>query len=32
MPKPSGFIGGIYLGSNVDFGNVLILGVETDAV
>ncbi len=32
MPKPSGFIGGIYLGCNVDLGNVLILGVETDAV
>ncbi len=32
LPMPSGFIGGIYLGSNVDLGNVLILGVETDAV
>lgn len=32
MPKPSGFMGGIYVGSNVDLGNNLILGVETDAV
>ncbi len=32
MPKPSGFMGGIYVGSNVDLGNGLILGVETDAV
>ncbi len=31
-PKPSGFMGGIYIGSNVDLGNGLILGVETDAV
>ncbi|WP_317992813.1 porin [Bartonella gliris] len=31
-PKPSGFMGGIYAGSNVDLGNGLILGVETDAV
>ncbi|WP_273787822.1 outer membrane protein [Bartonella grahamii] len=31
-PKPSGFMGGIYVGSNVDLGNGLILGVETDAV
>ncbi|WP_142415872.1 outer membrane protein [Bartonella massiliensis] len=30
--KPSGFMGGIYVGSNVDLGNGLILGVETDAV
>ncbi|WP_375650803.1 MULTISPECIES: hypothetical protein [unclassified Bartonella] len=32
LPMPSGFISGIYLGSNVDLGNVLILGVETDTV
>ncbi|EJF81407.1 Opacity protein and related surface antigens [Candidatus Bartonella washoeensis] len=31
-PQPSGFMGGIYAGSNVDLGNGLILGVETDAV
>ncbi|EJF87451.1 hypothetical protein ME1_01053 [Bartonella vinsonii subsp. arupensis OK-94-513] len=31
-PKPSGFMGGIYAGSNFDIGNGLILGVETDAV
>ncbi|WP_375613335.1 MULTISPECIES: outer membrane protein [unclassified Bartonella] len=31
-PSPSGFMGGIYAGSNVDLGNGLILGVETDAV
>ncbi|PIT69588.1 porin [Bartonella tribocorum] len=30
--KPSGFMGGIYVGSNVDLGNGIILGVETDAV
>ncbi|WP_254473341.1 outer membrane protein [Bartonella sp. B1098] len=30
--KPSGFMGGIYVGSNVDLGSGLILGVETDAV
>ncbi|MBB4076543.1 outer membrane immunogenic protein [Bartonella fuyuanensis] len=31
-PRPSGFMGGIYAGSNVDLGNGLVLGVETDAV
>ncbi|PIT70814.1 outer membrane protein [Bartonella tribocorum] len=31
-PKPSGFMGGIYVGSNVDLGSGLVLGVETDAV
>ncbi|AQX26093.1 outer membrane protein [Bartonella sp. Raccoon60] len=31
-PKPSGFIGGFYAGSNVDLGNGLILGVDTDVV
>ncbi|WP_336287752.1 outer membrane protein [Bartonella sp. CB60] len=31
-PKPSGFMGGIYAGSNVDLGNGFIFGVETDAV
>ncbi|WP_375618014.1 MULTISPECIES: outer membrane protein [unclassified Bartonella] len=32
IPSPSGFMAGIYAGSNVDLGNGLILGVETDAV
>ncbi|WP_375609202.1 MULTISPECIES: outer membrane protein [unclassified Bartonella] len=32
IPSPSGFMGGLYAGSNVDLGNGLILGVETDAV
>ncbi|WP_332059734.1 outer membrane protein [Bartonella sp. CB74] len=31
-PKPSGFMGGIYAGSNVHLEKRLILGVETDAV
>ncbi|KEC55770.1 porin [Bartonella koehlerae] len=31
-PKPSGFMGGVYAGSNIDLGNNVILGVETDAV
>ncbi|WP_354189616.1 outer membrane protein [Bartonella silvatica] len=31
-PKLSGFMGGIYAGSNIDLGSGLILGVETDAV
>ncbi|ENN95302.1 porin [Bartonella vinsonii] len=31
-PKPSGFMGGVYAGSNIELGNNLILGVETDAV
>ncbi|PIT69587.1 outer membrane protein [Bartonella tribocorum] len=31
-PNPSGFMGGVYAGSNVDLGNGLILGVETDAI
>ncbi|WP_156850897.1 outer membrane protein [Bartonella refiksaydamii] len=31
-PKPSGFMGGIFAGSNVGLGNGFILGVETDAV
>ncbi|MCL6229931.1 outer membrane protein [Bartonella bilalgolemii] len=30
--KPSGFMGGFYAGSNVDLGNGLILGVDTDIV
>ncbi|WP_336294830.1 outer membrane protein [Bartonella sp. CB169] len=30
MPKLSGVIGGFYAGSNVDFGNNVILGVDTD--
>ncbi|MGF7157567.1 outer membrane protein [Bartonella heixiaziensis] len=31
-PKPSGFMGGLYGGSNIDLGNGFILGIETDAV
>ncbi|WP_208441294.1 outer membrane protein [Bartonella raoultii] len=30
LPKLSGFMGGIYGGSNIDLGNGLILGVDTD--
>ncbi|AQX27489.1 MULTISPECIES: outer membrane protein [unclassified Bartonella] len=30
--KPSGFTGGVYAGSNVDLGNGLILGVDTDVI
>ncbi len=32
LPKLSGFMGGIYVGSNVDLGNGLILGVDTDII
>ncbi|WP_336278839.1 outer membrane protein [Bartonella sp. CB175] len=32
FPKLSGFIGGLYAGSNVDLNNGLILGVDTDIV
>ncbi|MET3589744.1 opacity protein-like surface antigen [Bartonella silvatica] len=32
LPKLSGFTGGLYAGSNVDLGNGLILGVDTDIV
>ncbi|MET3560405.1 outer membrane immunogenic protein [Bartonella japonica] len=32
LPKLSGFIGGIYGGSNIDLGNGLILGVDTDVI
>ncbi|WP_273756000.1 porin [Bartonella sp. MM73XJBT] len=31
-PKPSGFMGGIYVGSNIDLGHGLVLGIETDAI
>ncbi|AGF74073.1 hemin binding protein [Bartonella australis AUST/NH1] len=31
-PKLSGFIGGFYAGSNVDLGNGLIFGVDTDII
>ncbi|WP_455482125.1 outer membrane protein [Bartonella sp. B35(2025)] len=31
-PHPSGFVGGIYAGSNIDLGDNFILGVETDVV
>ncbi|AQX27490.1 MULTISPECIES: outer membrane protein [unclassified Bartonella] len=30
LPKLSGVIGGVYAGSNIGFGNGLILGVDTD--
>ncbi|AQX19208.1 outer membrane protein [Bartonella sp. WD16.2] len=32
FPKFSGFVGGFYAGSNVDFGNGFVLGVDTDIV
>ncbi|WP_455477637.1 outer membrane protein [Bartonella sp. B41] len=32
LPKPSGFMAGLYAGSNADLGNGLILGVDTDIV
>ncbi|WP_208434999.1 outer membrane protein [Bartonella phoceensis] len=32
VPKLSGFMGGLYAGSNVDLGNGLILGVDTDII
>ncbi|ATP11887.1 porin [Bartonella henselae] len=32
LPKLSGFMGGLYAGSNVDLGNGLILGVDTDII
>ncbi|ENN92652.1 outer membrane protein [Bartonella schoenbuchensis] len=32
FPKFSGFVGGLYAGSNVDFGNGFVLGVDTDIV
>ncbi|WP_074381093.1 outer membrane protein [Bartonella doshiae] len=32
LPKLSDFVGGVYAGSNVDLGNGLILGVDTDMI
>ncbi|KEC55769.1 outer membrane protein [Bartonella koehlerae] len=32
LPKLSGFMGGLYGGSNIDLGNGLILGVDTDII
>ncbi|WP_409361533.1 outer membrane protein [Bartonella heixiaziensis] len=32
LPKLSGFMGGLYAGSNIDLGNGLILGVDTDII
>ncbi|ENN91741.1 outer membrane protein [Bartonella schoenbuchensis] len=32
LPQLSGFMGGLYAGANVDLGNSLILGVDTDIV
>ncbi|WP_019219901.1 outer membrane protein [Bartonella florencae] len=31
-PQPSGFVGGIYIGSNINLNHALILGIETDVV
>ncbi|MEL6089221.1 outer membrane protein [Bartonella schoenbuchensis] len=32
FPKFSGFVGGLYAGSNVDFGSGFVLGIDTDIV
>ncbi|WP_332065372.1 outer membrane protein [Bartonella sp. CB189] len=32
LPKLSGFMGGLYAGSNVDLGNGLVFGVDTDII
>ncbi|ENN92382.1 outer membrane protein [Bartonella bovis] len=32
LPQLSGFMGGLYAGANVDLGNSLVLGVDTDIV
>ncbi|WP_332066239.1 outer membrane protein [Bartonella sp. CB189] len=32
LPELSGFIGGFFAGANVDFGNSIILGVDTDVL
>ncbi|KEG15705.1 outer membrane protein [Bartonella bacilliformis] len=32
LPKLSGFIGGLYLGSNVELGGGFVMGVDTDVV
>ncbi|WP_336278838.1 outer membrane protein [Bartonella sp. CB175] len=32
LPELSGFVGGLYAGSNVDFGNGLVMGVDTDII
>ncbi|EJF81566.1 Opacity protein and related surface antigens [Candidatus Bartonella washoeensis] len=32
LPKPSGFIGGIYAGSNIDIDNGFIIGIDTDII
>ncbi|PIT69246.1 outer membrane protein [Bartonella tribocorum] len=31
-PKPTGFVAGVYAGSNVDFGNNLVVSFDTDIV
>ncbi|WP_254492425.1 outer membrane protein [Bartonella sp. B1099] len=31
-PKPSGFIGGFYAGSNIDLGNSLVVSFDTDMI
>ncbi|WP_455478304.1 outer membrane protein [Bartonella sp. B10] len=32
LPKLSGFVSGLYAGANIDFGNDLIFGVDTDVL
>ncbi|BBL53599.1 porin [Bartonella quintana] len=32
LPKPSGFVGGIYGGFNFDFGKGFVIGVDTDVI
>ncbi|MCZ2328091.1 outer membrane protein [Bartonella sp. F02] len=32
LPKLSGFVGGVYAGSNIDLGNNFVLGIDTDIV
>ncbi|WP_455481572.1 outer membrane protein [Bartonella sp. B35(2025)] len=32
LPKLSGFVGGLYAGANIDFGNSIVLGVDTDVL
>ncbi len=32
LPKPSGFIGGIYAGSNINIDNGFIIGIDTDVM
>ncbi|MCZ2328090.1 outer membrane protein [Bartonella sp. F02] len=32
LPKLSGFVGGVYAGSNIDLGNNFVLGIDTDMI